>query len=137
MPESLVTNPCKVNAVVDRSFGERLRELPAGTPVWIVSSPTNRASAQRLWKELPTENHLTGITTLTDSDTSSTEELLLSQLDMIDLQHGIHSANPPYTILEVIGTLITERIKSELAQFGFNEFQPLAKGFCAVRPLPA
>jgi hypothetical protein len=108
----------------------------SGVPVWVVGTPFNRAVAQRLWKERPQENHLTGITSFNDVESSFPEDLLLSELDTIDLHHGSHSADPPYTILEVFGTPLNDRINAELSQYGFKEFHTDAAGFCAVRPVP-
>ena len=61
---------------------------------------------------------------------------LINELDTIDLHHGTHSANPPYTVLEVIGTGISAKLKAEVSQFGFDEFQETLQGFRAVRPMP-
>lgn len=132
----MVAVPYRVRIVVDRDFGERLAELEPGVPVWIVGTPLNAGVAQRLWKERNQENHLTGVTTFNDSASTSPEDLLISELDTIDLHHGSYSSNPPYTILEVLGTPLSERIKVELTEFGFNKFHPTASGFSAVRPLP-
>jgi hypothetical protein len=100
-----------------------------------VNTPLNRVVAQRLWKERNQKGHLTGITTFNDSKSSSAEDLLVSELDKIDLHHGSHSAKPPYTILEVLGATVSGRIKAELSQYGFYEFQPCAPGFRAVQPV--
>jgi hypothetical protein len=127
--------PYKVYVVVEREFGEKLTELTVGVPVWIVDTPLNTATAQRLRKERKQGDHLAGITTFKGSESPSAEDLLLSQLDAIDLHHGTYSASPPYTILEVLGVLLGDRIKAELSEFGFNEFDITAAGFCAVRPL--
>ena len=132
----MVAVPYKVYVVVDREFGEELAKLAPGVPVWIVDTPVNRAVANRLRDERQEENHVTGITTFKDFDRSSAEDILLSELNTIDLHHGSHSANPPYTILEVFGTPLNSRIKAELSQYGFDEFQPKSAGFCALRPLP-
>jgi hypothetical protein len=132
----MVGIPYKVYVVVEREFGEQLANLAPGVPVWIVNTPPNRAVAQRLWKERNRRDHLTGITTFNDLESSSPEDLLVSELDTIDLHHGSHSANPPYTILEVLGAPLSDRIKAELSQYGFDEFQPNAEGFSAVRPVP-
>jgi hypothetical protein len=129
--------PYKVYVVVDREFGEKLSKLAAGVPVWIVDTPLNTASAQRLRKERTLGDHLTGITTFKGSESLSAEDLLVSQLDAIDLHHGTYSASPPYTILEVLGVRLCDRIKAELSEFGFNEFDITATGFCAVRSLPS
>ncbi len=129
--------PHKVYVVVERDFGEKMTELATGVPVWIVDTPFNTATAQRLRRERKQGNHLTGITTFNDSASLSAEDLLVSQLDTIDLHHGTYSASPPYTILEVLGVPLSDRIKTELSEFGFNEFNVTAAGFFAVRPLPS
>jgi hypothetical protein len=64
----------------------------------------------------------------------SDEDLLISELDAIDLHHGPHSANPPYTILQVVGASLSDRVEAELSRLGFDEFQSSSAGFCAVRP---
>jgi hypothetical protein len=128
--------PYKVFIVVDRAFGDRLVALEARVPVWIVDTPVNRAVVQRLSKERAAENHLTGVTVFTDSDAMSPEQLLLSELDTIDLHHGSYSADPPYTVLEVLGAPLTENIKAALSEYGFNQFQYGMSGFSALRPEP-
>ena len=129
--------PYTVCVVVDREFGDRLSELAAEVPVWIVNTTLNRTAAQQLWKERKHEDHLRGVTTFEGSESSSPEDLLVSQIDTIDLHHGIYSASPPYTILEVLGAALSDRIKAELSKFGFTEFSATPKGFCASRPLPS
>jgi hypothetical protein len=125
-----------VFVVLDREYGERLTELAANAPVWIVDTPTNRAVAQKIWTADPNRSHLEAITTFKAADASSPETALINHLDTIDLHHGAYSTNPPYTVLEIIGTTISERVKTELSQFGFNQFQETAEGFRAMRPLP-
>jgi hypothetical protein len=129
--------PYTVYVVVEREFGEHLAEFAPGGPVWIVNTPLNRVVARRLWKERNPKGHLTGITGFNDSKSSSAEDLLVSELDKIDLHHGSHSANPPYTMLEVLGAPLSDRIKAELSQYGFDEFHPGAAGFRAIRPRPS
>src|SRR2546429_8130973 len=109
----MVVVPYKVYVVVEREFGEQLATLAPGVPVWIVNTPLNRAVAQRLWKERNQKGHIWNL--------SSVEDLLVSELDTIDLHHGPHSSNPPCTILEVLGVPLSDRIKAELAQYGFDE----------------
>jgi hypothetical protein len=105
--------------------------------VWIVDTPTNKPVAQRLRKEQPDQKHLTGITTFHDLKGSSPEDLLLEELDMIDLHHGSHSADPPYTIIDVLGTPLSDKAKNQLAAYGFNEFNANSVGFTAIRPTPS
>jgi|SRR5271155_4962548 len=133
----MVALPYKVYLVVDLEFGEKLAELEPGVPVWIVDTPTNKPVAQRLWKERPHESHLSGITTFDDFGSSTPEDILLSQLDVIDLHHGIYSAKPPYAVLEVVGTQPSARAKNEMSEYGFNEFETNSTGFIAKRPEPS
>jgi hypothetical protein len=133
----MVAVPYKVYVVVEREFGEQLAKLPPEAPIWIVNTPPNRAVAERLWKERNQQGHLEGITTFNDSKASSAEDLLVSELNTIDLHQGAYSASPPYTILEVLGAPLSDRIKTELSGYGFDEFHPTSAGFCAVRPVPS
>jgi hypothetical protein len=131
-----MAEPYKVRVVVDREFGERLTELPRGEPVWIVHSLTNKLVVQRLWNERPDESHLTGITVFKGMEASNPEEMLIAELDAIDLHHGPHSADPPYTLIEVLGTALTDNAKNALAQYGFDNFQENSGGFIATRREP-
>jgi len=131
----MTTNPYRVVVIVDRHFGEQLASLAPAVPVWIVDTAVNRVVAQRLWTERPRESHLTGITTFKAQDSSPAEDLRLNEMETIDLHHGPYSADPPYTVLEVIGTPLSDRIKAQLSEYGFDEFRTGASGFTAVRPL--
>jgi len=132
-----MTEPYRVFVVLDREYGQRLAELAQTGPVWIVDTPANRPAAKQIWAANPNRSHLDGITTFKFEEGSSSEDILIDQLDTIDLHHGTYSANPPYTILDVIGTAITAKLKTELSEFGFDEFQETPQGFRAVRPLPS
>jgi hypothetical protein len=126
----------RVFVVLDRDYDERLLELARSGPVWIVDTPQNRAVAQNHWAANPNRNHLEGVTTFKAGDDCSSEETLINELDTIDLHHGSYSADPPYTVLEVIGTPISERLKAELSHYGFNKFQPTGEGFRTLRTPP-
>ncbi len=127
----------RVYMVLNREYGDRLFDLARTGPVWIVDTPLNRTAAQRIWTVDPNRGHLDGVTTFETGDDSSPEDSLINELDTIDLHHGTYSADPPYTVLEVIGAGMSERVKTGLSEFGFNEFQSTTEGFRAVRPLPS
>jgi len=127
----------RVFVVLDRDYGERLLELPRSGPVWIVDTPQNRAAAQNLWAVNPNRNHLEGVTTFKAGQDCSNEETLINELDTIDLHHGSYSADPPYTVLEVIGVRLSDKLENELSRFGFNQFRATTEGFGAVRPVPS
>jgi hypothetical protein len=126
----------RVFVVLDRDYGERLLELARSGPVWIVDTPQNRAAAQNLWAVNPNRNHLDGVTTFKAGQDCSNEETLINELDTIDLHHGSYSADPPYTVLEVIGARLSDKLENELSRFGFNQFRATTEGFGAVRPVP-
>jgi hypothetical protein len=128
--------PYKVYVVVDREFGEKLAQLERRVPVWIVDSPTNKPVVQRFWNERPNESHLTGITTFHNIDALSPGDMLQRQLDTIELHHGPYSANPAYSVIEVLGTQLTAAAKNGLAEYGFDEFHITSTGFVAIRSKP-
>ena len=131
-----MTKPYRVLVVVDREYGQRLTALTQEGPVWAVDTPANRAVAQHIWDAEPNRSHLQGITIFKFPKDGSPEDILVNELDTIDLHHGPFSANPSYTELDVIGTAITPRLRTELGQFGFDDFQETPHGFRAVRPMP-
>jgi len=131
-----MTEPYQVFVIIDRDYGQSLAELAQRGPVWIIDTVANRIAAQQIWAANPNRSHLDGVTTFKFDKRISSEDILINELDTIDLHHGAYSANPPYTVLEVIGTGITARLRIELSQFGFDEFHETAQGFRAVRSTP-
>jgi hypothetical protein len=127
--------PYLVTIVLDRVYGPRLREALEEGPVWVVDSPVNREVAQKLWNEFPSRDHLNGITVFKGAGAGS-EEVLIGEFATIDLHHGIHSADPPYTVIRVIGCYLTSEIETTLSEYGFDSFERIDGGFEAVRPLP-
>jgi len=124
-----------VFVVVDKEYGERLRELAPRGAVWIIDTPQNRAAAQKLWAAPQNASQLDGVTTF-KSEATSPEKAFLNALDTVDLHHGSHSSAPPYTELEVIGALLTEQVKSKLRPYGFAEFSSTPSGFRAASLAP-
>ena len=126
----------RIFVVLDPEYGDRLFELAQAGPVWIVDTPSNCATAQKVWAVQPGRGHLEGVTTFKTGDDSSPEDILINALDTIDLHHGPYSADPPYTVLEVIGAVLSDRLKTELLQLEFDDFQTTTEGFRAARPMP-
>src|SRR4051812_24694841 len=100
----------RVFVVLDRDYGERVSDLTQAGPVWIVDTPSNRAAAQRFWADNPNSFDLDGVTTFKFAEDSSPEDVLIDEVDTIDLHHGVHSANPPYMVIEAIGASINEKL---------------------------
>lgn len=132
-----VTKDCKESLVVvilDPTFGENLRTIPAGQPVWITMSPANEPVIRSLWStgQSPT-NHLTGITGFHFDEGVSAEDRLLAELDTIDLHHGPYSSPAPYTEIAVRGARLTSDVRSGLWEYGFSDFTETEDGFTARR----
>ncbi|MEY2506985.1 MAG: hypothetical protein QOH01_1314 [Verrucomicrobiota bacterium] len=128
-----VTPPHRVRVIVDPAFGERLAALPADEPSWVLDTPENTLVAHRLWKERPAASHLPGITTFRPGQSLSAEDEFISQLGTIDLHHGHYSADPPYSVLEVIGCSPSDRVRAALEEFAFAVQSTTSDGFIAVR----
>ena len=130
---SPIATPYRVRVVLDPNFGERLAALPPTDPVWIIDSAANTPVALQAWKVRPNRNdHLTGITTFKPVAEFDPEEEFLAQLAPIDLHHGNHSADPAYSLLEVIGCAASDRIREALAKFGFEVQESSPNGFTAI-----
>lgn len=127
--------PYRVIVVVDRDYGQRLLALPPDVPVWIVDTPNNVPAIKQRWVESPEGNHLTGVASFKTSADRTPEQMFLEDFDTVDLHHGAHSADPPYTVLEVIGVSATAAIKAELAKYGFQDYEVTEAGFIARRSL--
>ena len=128
--------PYSVSIVLDREFGARISELLESGPVWVVDSPINRDSAQKLWAEFPSRNHLDGASIFKAALDASPAQTLFNNMETINLHHGVYSANPAYTAVNVIGCNLTSEIQEFLAAFGFNSFKRTNHGFQATRSLP-
>ena len=128
--------PYSVTVVLDREFGQRLRELVDEGPVWVVDSPVNRDTAHKLWAEFPDRSHLNGITVFKAAAGRSGEQILTDEIDTIDLHHGVYSANPAYTVIRVLGCELNAEVEGSLSGYGFDSFTRNANGFEARRPLP-
>jgi hypothetical protein len=128
--------PYTISVVLNREYGAGLRELLDNGPVWAIDSPANREVAQAFWTEFPCRDHLDGLTIFRVRDNSTPEQTLIAQLDTIDMHHGIYSADPPHTVICVIGAALTATVRAAVSNYGFDSFIATNEGFRAVRPLP-
>ena len=124
--------PFTVGIVVDPSFGERLANLAAEMPVWIADTPGNRVAVERQWRVTPRPWHL-GVTTFKVNADGASELWCADILSDVDLHHGLDSQDPPYSVVEVFGTLLTEKLATEFNSLGFATFEERHDGFRARR----
>lgn len=128
-----MTEPYKVVLIVDSAYGEALDKLPPHVPVWIIESDLNTPVVERLRQERIGESHLQGITTFKQKLNSTTEEQVICMLEQVDIHHGEFSAEPPYSILEVIGCIATDEMRQELQEYGLGISEITGAGFIATR----
>jgi hypothetical protein len=122
--------------VLDREVGPRIRGLLDSDPVWAVDSPANRDSAQKLWSEFPARDRLDGVTVFKPVADRSPGQILIDEMETIDMNHRVYSADPAYPVIRVIGCKLQPEIQKTLAGLGFNSFSRTDDGFEATRPLP-
>jgi hypothetical protein len=128
------TNPTQgLLVILDPDYGDRLREVWPGSPVWITMSSVNEPVIRSLWATRSEPNHLTGITGMRFDGGITPEHRFLAELDTIDLHHGPYSTKSPYTVLEVIGAPLTNSIRAALSKIGFTDFTESQNGFIATR----
>lgn len=95
--------------VVDPALGERLRELPTKTPVWMADTAENHERVERIRRERPSESHLDGVTTFTVDPRDTPEDFCIAHLPAIDIRHGEYSHDSPYSAINLPGVSITPR----------------------------
>ena len=126
-----------VHVIVAADYGERLRGVPADEAAWVADTSTNHTVIKSIWASYPVEpdrNHLTGITSFQVDADETPEDWLLGVLGAVEDHHGEYSQTPPYSILRVIGTVLTPRIRAQLESYDFVKFEDLPDGFVAHKP---
>lgn len=124
--------PYSVAVVVDVAFAA-LDEIARHMPVWIVDSPYNRDLAVNYWREHAGQSHTEGVTTFKVSESASPEDWCADVLSDVDLHHGEYSHAPPYSVVEVFGTPLSDRLRAAFAEWGFAEFEQRSSGFQATK----
>ncbi|BET65449.1 hypothetical protein ASA1KI_03670 [Opitutales bacterium ASA1] len=113
----------RVILVVDRWFGDRIRELPRGIPAWVVDSPLNHSQIVEVWSHATSHDHHTGLTSFHDSTEDPPAALAAKMIATIELHHGSYSHNPPVSQLTIIGAAATSDLLAALGESGFQLVQ--------------
>jgi len=121
--------PYRVYIVLDPHYGERLRDLPADEPIWVINSEQNHSVIQILWNERRGSSHLDGITSFKYNPKGNPEDWFITELSTIDMHHDRFSHDPPYTVLEAIGVTWSDKIKKTLKEYGFTNYERTTEGF--------
>ena len=120
-----------VGLAVDPEFRD-LASVARRMPLWVVDTPFNRPLAESHWRDHHNHTHLDGVTLFTVVAGDLPEEWCANVLRDIDLHHGQHSHNPPYSAVEVFGVKLTDRLRNAFAEFGFTTFDERGDGFRAI-----
>ena len=81
----------------------------------------------------PEGDYLDGFTIFKVDGDGRPEDWLLDHLRTIDLHRGEYSHDPPWSVINVIGTPWSDNIRSALSQLGFAEHEDTAGGFIAKK----
>lgn len=128
--------PSIVHVIVAPDYGERLRSLPADEAAWIADTSMNHPVIKSIRASSPVEpnrGYLTGITSFQVAADRTPEDWLLGILSSVEDHHSEYSQTPPYSILRVIGTVLTPRIRALLESYDFVKFEDLPDGFVAYK----
>jgi hypothetical protein len=131
--EMMNEKPYLVYVVVDPHYGERLRNLRANDPIWVIDSETNHIVIQTLWNERQGSSLQDGITSFKYDPKENREDWFVNELATIDLHHGEFSHNPPYSVLEVIGIAWSDKVEDALKEYGFIKYERTTEGFITRR----
>ncbi len=110
--------PRNVAVVFVEDYSDRLGKLAFRTPVWIVDTPPNRASAEDAWRAAVEWPHIT-VTLFRDYDWPT----LVGQIDLHEER---------LDSLEVIGAPLADA-QATLLEAGFTRFDETSEGFRAKR----
>lgn len=121
-----------VALIVDPDFGARIQEVAAKVRhTWVVATPANVVVAEQIWRASPNPSRLNmegGVTTFIQYGVDQ-ESWCDAILNAVDEHHNCHSYDPGYSILEVYGITLTERLRSALVELGFSFFFAHRLGF--------
>jgi len=120
----------KVALVLDRDYGERLKDLGTRMSVWIIDTPPNKVAAQELWSREPKSEYM--ITTF-KAPPALDDTCFQGLMDKIELHHGDYSQTPAFDELEVVGLQPSRTIDAVLIDYGFARVEITAVGFRAIR----
>jgi hypothetical protein len=128
-----------VALIVDPEFGRRIREVAERVRhTWVVATPTNVAVAEQIWSGSPKPlglNKEGGVTTFFQYG-ADRESWCDAILDSADEHHNSHSCNHGYSVIEVYGVSLTDRLRTVFVEFGFSIFMAADYGFFARKPQP-
>jgi hypothetical protein len=107
-----------VGVIVDPTFGERLRDLPAEMPVWVRDTPINRDFVKQCRLPSVEARAVRSITSFVSRADASPEQACIGILQAVDMHHNQWAQQPPYSAVAVFGTHPTAPLRAALADYG-------------------
>lgn len=128
-----------VIVVLDPAFGDRIEEIAARGPVWVVESSINTPVIRDMWRTQPHVDHreVGAITSCPVSDTEARVDNLLHVLADVEIHHG--SADGAELVfvdgfkLEIVGVDLSREVLDGLREYGFHVFADTPDGFTAEK----
>lgn len=117
--------------VADPTCGERLEEIAARHPAWVVPSDANRAAVLEMWDGSKEGRNRSSITIWSTPTPTESEEDWLAILDVIELHHGPEASRRPVDCLNVYGASVTPALTAALRAYDYDVVQATALGFMA------
>lgn len=123
-----------VELVVDPNWGDRVLDMADESHVWIIETPVNSKAAQKYWGKNPSYSVLKGITVFMFDLGASPEQICVDVFDTINEHHVYDYYEdlgpiPPWNEIRVVGAKLTDKLKKELMEFGFSQFEETPLGF--------
>ncbi len=122
--------------VLDPALFSSVEALARTCHVWVVRAPQTENIAERFWHDHQSDGgqwNESGLTLFTGASTP--EESLVSILGDVELHHGQYSDDPPLSVIDVLGTAMTDHIREALTELGFTEVRGTDHGFTAHRQI--
>lgn len=125
------TSSTKVYVIVAADYGKHLESLSDSDPIWIADTVENRSVFEKIWADGSTKAR--AITSFKVASEETPENWLLMILKQVELHHGENWQMPPYSTLQVVGTYLTDSLRSQLRDYGFGTFEDTPDGFVAYK----
>lgn len=129
----------KVGIVLDPNFGEKLIPLLKRMHVWFLDSDENKQIIEKHKNVLDKVWSKTDITdpfdlgmSLIPVDTWN-KELFSDLIEEIECHQGEFHHNPPWSIIEVYGIVLSFEIEKILKEYGVIKFKKIKNGFIAYK----
>jgi hypothetical protein len=122
-------NKLPVAIVFCPDFSSELETTLEHMHAWIAETPANRRAVEAIWL---TDKHCKSLIELTTFK-SDAGDVRLGILQTVEDHHNEYTQVGPYDELVVFGLRLTQEVRAECEEFGFDLFEETDQGFKAIR----